>query len=178
VDGLNIGPEDVLLEHETFGAPVEAIRGKSVRVNRKQIKYEGRPHGKIIDADVNAYVDIMFVSGLAFLISYIKPLMGLLCTLIKSRKVQDVAAAIGGHKGKLKSLGFNVTRVVSDGEGAIGAIKEELEAQGCAVDIHSTQTFTAEVDPKIKQIKNVMRSIIVGLPYALSMSLLVVKVFS
>lgn len=171
VDGINFTPDDVERAREIYGEDVESVRGKTPRLKRGAAKYEGRPHGKMVDSDVTMHLDIMFLSGVAFLLSYTRPLMMLMTTWIKSRKVKDVAAAITGQKNKLVGAGFKVTQMTADGEGAIGALQTGLRGEGCEVDVHGTQTFSAEIDVKTKQIKNCVRSI-TSLPYSFPLMLL------
>ena len=60
--------------------------------------------------------------------------------------------------------------VTSDTEGAVVAIQQELEQAGCRVSIHPPNTDSAEVDVKIKQLKNGVRAITV-LPFLLPIAL-------
>ena len=171
VDGINFSVEDIARARDIYGEDVQAVRGKTTRHKRGRATHEGRPHGKMVDSNVTMHLDIMFRSGVAFLISYTKPLMMLMATWVKSKRTSDVSAAINGQRGKLTSAGFKVTEMTADGEGAIGALEPVLRSQGVEVNVHGTQTFSAEIDVKTKQIKNCVRSIL-SLPYLLPMFLL------
>jgi hypothetical protein len=73
----------------------------------------------------------------------------------------DIRTAIEKQTGTLVSEGFKGVEITSDSESSIVAIKFELERSGCRVSIHLHGTDSAEVDVKIKKIKNVTRAITV-----------------
>jgi hypothetical protein len=121
------------------------------------------------------HIDIAFASGVAFLVSYATPLCLLMCKWIKGKGVVAVKDAIVSQKAALTAEGFDVVEVTSDTEGAIVAIQEELEEAGARVSIHGPNSESAEVDVKIKQLKEVTRAITV-LPYLLPFCLLIYAV--
>jgi hypothetical protein len=126
--------------------------------------------GKIVEPNLVMHTDIMFVAGLPFLTSVFKPLMLLLSTLIKSKSTADVKKAVDKQVATVQGEGFKVIEITSDGEGAVGAIKDDLDRLGCKVTIHSKNTSSADVDNKIRQLKNTMRSASV-LPFLFPMVL-------
>jgi hypothetical protein len=81
----------------------------------------------------------------------VNPIMMFFCTLIKSRALEKQISVVQGE-------GFIVTEVTADKEGALGAMKEELKRAGCKITIHGKSTLSAEVDNKIRQVRNIMRS--------------------
>jgi len=174
VDGMNFTVEDVTRAFEIYGPSLQAVRGKTVRL--KKGRAPEPIADKIVDVRVTMHLDLMFLSGVAFLIGYVKPLGLLLCSYIKNKTVECLRGAISKQKGTLVSEGFEVVQITSDSESSIVSLQPELEAQGCRVSIHAPGTDSAEVDVKIKQIKNVTRSITV-LPYLLPMTLLMYAVY-
>jgi hypothetical protein len=142
--GLDFSHQDIDRAEKIFGKSVQAIRGKTMR---KKTRFADPVVGKIVEPNLVMHTDIMFVAGLPFLTSVFKPLMLLLSTLIKSKQVSTV-----------QGEGFKVIEITSDGEGAVGAIKDDLDRLGCKVTIHSKNTSSADVDNKIRQLKNTMRS--------------------
>ena len=173
VEGLDFGANDVIRAVKVYGPALEAIRGKTTRVKRGAVSGE---RAKVVDADLVMHVDIAFFAKIPFLISFSKPLGLVMADWIKSREVKDVKDAILRQQGKLASEGFHVVEVRSDGEGAIGAIAEELHRLGIRVSIHAPNTYSAEVDAKIKQIKNGVRAA-TSLPYLFPLMLLAWAVF-
>lgn len=171
-EGIDFDHEDVARAHEIYGDDLQAVRGKSFRYKRGSNYSSGRPVGKVVEVKQSMNVDIMFACGYAFLVSYTTPLFLLMCDHIKTKNVSDVKRALMHQIGVFKSRGFEVVEVKADGEGAIGALQGELEHLGCTVNIHAPGTYSAEVDVKIKQIKNAVRSALV-LPYPLPLMLLI-----
>ena len=172
-EGIDLSFEDVILAYETYGPELQAIRGKTVK--QKTSVAPEPAVGKIVDADVTMHIDLMYLSGVAFLISYVKPLCLLLCNWVRGRSATHVKTALNHQIATLQGQGFKVVRLTSDSEGAVCVIKEELQASGVDVEIHDPNTDSAEVDVKIKQLKNVTRAITV-LPYVLPLALLMYAV--
>jgi hypothetical protein len=168
INGLDFNHEDVTRAEEIYGPDLQAVRGKSVK--RKNRHAGVKPAGKIVDANLIMHTDIMFVEGLPFLMSIFKPLMLLLSCFIRSKSTGDVKAAIEKQKATVQGEGFKVVEVTSDGEGAILAYADELRKQGCGVTMHGKATHSVDIDNKIRQVKNGMRSSSV-LPYTLFLAL-------
>jgi hypothetical protein len=99
------------------------------------------------------WVDITFAKKIPFLVSVDKPLHLLLSTLIRTRSTTDIDQQIA----ILHSEGFRIVEITSDGEGAVGSLKKQLDSLGCK-SIHSKSTHSADVDVKIKQLKGAVRS--------------------
>lgn len=173
-DGLDFGVDDVLRAVEIYGPSLEFVRGKSTRMKRSALPQKAT--GATVGMDVTLHVDIAFLAGVPFLISLAKPMGVLASEWIKSRSISDIRKAILRQSSKLASEGFKVVEVRSDGEGAIQAIASELEQAGMRVTIHSPDTYSAEIDNKIKQIKGCVRAITV-LPYLLPLALIMYAVF-
>ena len=129
VEGADFTALDVERAYDIYGKDLPAVRGKSVRFKRRAIDKRGRPMGKIVNADVTMHSDIMFLCGVKFLVAYVTPLMLIMVQWLKTKSIQCVRQAIDSLRGKLTSKGYKVVEVTADGEGAIGAIKEELRAR-------------------------------------------------
>ena len=174
VDGLTFTTQDVVRAFRIYGPSLEVVRGGSVKIKRS--KSPGPVSDMVTDSKVTMQVDIMFLSGVAFLVGYVKPMCLLMCNWLKSRSTRHVRLALEAQRGALRSEGFDLVEVSSDSEGAIKEIKHELEEAGCRVSIHGPNTESAEVDVKIKQIKNMSRAA-TTLPYLLPIVLLMYVVF-
>jgi Zinc knuckle len=168
VQGIDFNHDDINRAQAIYGQDLQAVRGKSVR---HRIKKADPVVGKVVSPNCVLHTDIMFVCGLPFLISILKPIYLTLVTLIKSRNVFDVKRAVDKQIASVQSEGFKVEEVSADGEGAIGAMATELEASGCKVSIHGKSTDSADIDVKIRQVKNVLRSILV-LPFLVIMAII------
>lgn len=174
VEGIDFSAEDVIRAIQIYGPALESIRGKTTRFKRSAVE-PGRTI-KIVNSNLVMHVDIAFFAKVPFLISVAKPLGLVMADWLKSREAKDVKIAILKQMSKLTSEGYRVTEVRSDGEGAICAIAEELMEMGVRVSIHAPNTFSAEVDVKIKQLKNGVRAVTV-LPYLFPLMLLAWAVY-
>ena len=173
VEGMDFTADDVVRSFKIYGPSIQAVRGKSRKKKTKRAAQ--KVAGKIVDSRVTLHIDLMFLSGVAFLVGYATPLCMLFCNWIKGKGASAVKRAIEKQKASLASEGFEVSEVTSDSEGAVVSLQHELEAAGTRVSIHSPNSESAEVDVKIKQLKNVTRAITV-LPYLLPIGLLMYAV--
>ena len=174
VQGLDIDVEDVLRSQEIYGPALQAVRGKSIRIKRRRVA--SKAAGKVVDSNLEMHVDVGFIGGLAFLVAYFSPVALLFVDYIKSRSASDVRASIERQRARVTSEGYSVIEVTSDTEGALVSYQQELEALGCRVSIHPPNTDSAEVDVKIRQLKNGVRACTV-LPYLLPIAILMYAVF-
>jgi hypothetical protein len=155
IEDIDFEHSDVSRATKIYGPQLEALRGKSTQ---SKTKFADPVVGKVVQSNLIGYADIIFVAGYPFFAMLVKPIMMFFCTLIKSRSTADVKRALDKQISVVQAEGFIITEVTADGEGALGAMKEELERAGCKITIHGKSTHSAEVDNKIRQVKNVMRS--------------------
>ena len=113
VDGLDFTVNDVIRAHDIWGPSLQGVRGKTVKFKRSR---DVSPiEEKIIDSKVTMHVEVMSLSGVAFLVSYVKPLCLLLCNLVKGKGHKDIKNATELQKGTLVSEGFEATEITCDG---------------------------------------------------------------
>jgi transposase len=75
-DIIYFSVEDVVRAYEIYGTDLQAVRGKSVK--RKVTKAQEPIGEKFVDSKVIPHIDLMILSGVAFLVGYVKPLCHLL----------------------------------------------------------------------------------------------------
>ena len=110
-------------------------------------------------------VDIMYVEGISSLIGLATPLdMTMAVSLLTldsitgSRSVSIIRDGIVSFIAMLASRNFVTTLILSDGEGAIGAIKGELNLLGMEVDISGAGGHVARIERKIQTVKERVRA--------------------
>jgi hypothetical protein len=91
VQGLDFTHQDIERANSIYGPDLQAIRGKSVKRKNRRVESVVL---KVIEPDLVMHLGIMFVAGLPFLVSILKPLMLVLATLIRLRSTADVKRAI------------------------------------------------------------------------------------
>jgi hypothetical protein len=85
-------------------------------------------------------------------------------------KSQRTAAAVKigleDMVGTMNGQGFTVTAIFSDGEGAIGKVKQHLNMLGIEVDVSGAGGHVPRIERKIQMIKERARAVLIGrLPF-------------
>jgi hypothetical protein len=84
-----------------------------------------------------------------------------------------VAPALRGFKAEAKSRGFEVQSFKSDGEAAVSTMKVELLEEGIQLDVCGPGQHVPKVENKIKVYKTRVRAHNAGLPFIMTLKLLV-----
>jgi hypothetical protein len=92
VDGMDCTTEDIVRVLEIYGPSPGALRGKTCKL--KKSRSPPPIAEKVVDSQATMHVDLIFLLGVAFLVSYVKPNGIVLCNLIKSKTVDDIRSAI------------------------------------------------------------------------------------
>ena len=110
-------------------------------------------------------VDIMYVEGIPSLIGLATPLdLTMAVSLLAldsnrgSRSVSIIRDGILSFISMLASRNFVTSLIMSDGEGAIGAIKGELNLLGVEVDVSGAGGHVARIERKIQTVKERVRA--------------------
>ena len=118
----------------------------------------------------------MFVDGVASLIGLATPLeltmaVSLLSfdTMRSSRSAELEVSGLDGFIATLASRNFVTRLIMSDGEGAVGAIKDDLNILGIEVDVSGAGGDVARIERKIRTVKERVRAYISHeLPFSLT----------
>jgi len=118
-------------------------------------------------------VDIMFIRGLIFLIGVFVPLGLAVVRLLTNRTAQTVGAGLCSFLSIAKSRWFDTVTIRTDGEGAIGKLKEELQAKhALIVDTAGPGQHVPVVENMIKTVKERVRAHSTSLPFVMTKLLL------
>jgi len=123
------------------------------------------------------HVDIMFVEGIPFLISVCQPLGLVMVDRIPDRKLKTLKKALSKHINHLHNHNFIVNTLLSDGEGGIAALQDELLANNIRFNPSGPGQHVPVVERKIRLIKERVRACIHSLPFNLSKTLLVYLIY-
>ena len=129
-----------------------------------------------IQAEQILSVDIMFVEGVPSLIGLATPLDLTMATTLNAydtahgpRSALIVKKAIDNFIATLASRDFVTRLIMSDREGAVGAIRDELNSLGIEVDISGAGGHVARIERKIQTVKERIRAYIsYQLPFTLT----------
>jgi hypothetical protein len=161
---------DVLRAEEIYGADLASVKGKTVHHKAPSVRVE--PVIAMVQQQQTLHLDIMFIDGIPFLIAIATPLYLLTVAKLKSREVKDVRPALFSCLSAFKSANFYVSHILSDGEGAIKSLENELNALGVMLNPAGPGQHVPLIERKIRQVKERVRAILSVLPYSLPRQLL------
>jgi Reverse transcriptase (RNA-dependent DNA polymerase) len=173
-DNMRVTERDFRIAHDIWGKDVTSLRGKTKKKTTAIADMTIR--APIVQKQQVLSIDIMFVDSIPSLIGVATPLDLVLAVSLKSTdmdKAQRTAAAIKDGLdtmvGTMSSQGFAITAIFSDGEGAVGKIRNHLNSLGIELDISGAGGHVARVERKIQMIKERARCHMTGrLPFTLT----------
>ncbi len=172
IDNCPISDRDIDIADFIYGSqPYDALMGHTKLKKSPPIRMDLQP----IRAQVqqHAYLDIMFIAPLAFLVLVCKPLDMTFCQVLdgqdlevkQRRKTSNVSKTVFAILGHLKSRSFAIQILSCDGEKAITALIPELNSNGHIVSITAAGGHVAVVERKIQFIKERVRRQLLILPF-------------
>jgi hypothetical protein len=173
--GFDVTPYDFQVADAIWGPDVASMRGKTTKA--KSMVPDTTIGIPIVQQHQILVVDIMFIDQVSTtLVAVSYPLdVTLGVTLDRtisgkpSRAAESVKKALGIILSTLSARKFVVATIYSDGEGAIGKIKPQLNQLGIEVDVSGAGGHVARIERRIRVIKERVRAHISGrLPFALN----------
>jgi hypothetical protein len=138
-EGIDVAHSDITRLTKIYGPELEAIRAKPTQ---RKTKFADPVVGKVVQSNPMGYA---MMSVYLFFAMLVKHIMMFFC-----RPTADVNRALDKQLSVVQGEGFIATEVTADGDGALGAMKEELERSGCKITTHA--------ENKIRQAKDVVRN--------------------
>jgi hypothetical protein len=111
------------------------------------------------------YTDVMKVRRQAFLVSLVEPLQILIQTMAGRETAESLGKALQSHLDLVRSRGFIPVRVHTDPQSAFRKLTNAFP--GVELDVSGAGDHLDKVDIRIRRIKELMRSVIAGLPWKL-----------
>jgi hypothetical protein len=165
--------KDVQRAHELL-PHIGSLRGKTT--THKSMAYKESESTLTVERELTMSVDIMFVNRRAFLISLTKPLGYTLVhdlgTNVGARSKSSIRRALNEQIASYKAQRFQIKTLLTDGEGAIASLKSELNANGIVVNPSGPGQHVPDIERKIREVKERMRTVLHSLPFTLPQSLL------
>ena len=158
-----------------YGPDWSELKGKTVMNKPSAVKID--PIMRPIQQLQTLHVDIMFVEGLPFLISVCQPLGLVMVDRIPDRKLSTLRKVVSKHINHIHNHNFVVDTVLSDGEGGIAALQDDLLAHNIRYNPAGPGQHVPVVERKIRLIKERVRAHIHSLPFNLSQTLLVYLIY-
>jgi Reverse transcriptase (RNA-dependent DNA polymerase)/Zinc knuckle len=172
--GFDVTPYDFQVADSIWGPDIASMIGKTTKA--KSMVPDATLGAPILQQHQILVFDIMFIDQVSMLVAVAYPLdLTFGVTLDKSisgkasRNAESVKKAIDIIISTLLARNFKATVIYSDGEGAMGKLKPQLNKMGLEVDISGAGGHVSRIERKIRVIKERVRAHISGrLPFALN----------
>jgi hypothetical protein len=168
IQGISVTADDVMRCFDIYGQSAPYVQGrttvrKPVRLAvDKNLKEEHKPAQDL-------HCDVMWVNEQIYFISLSANLGLLLCSSIPTTHTSELGLALQGHVNVLKSHGFTVATVYMDAQRGVTSLKGQII--GAVIDESGAGDHTPIMDGKIRRAKEMIRSVISGLPWTCPMQM-------
>ena len=167
-------PTDVINGVYIFGKSLGECKGKTT-ASKQESETPVPTQFTGVRRFQHVYIDIMYESGLKFLIMVFEPLDYIIVGLIKTEKAVDIWPAMAKGLREVYNKGFNVTIGYIDGQKATQT--QFLQQQvwlhfGFEIDISGAAEAIPIVEAKIRRVKERMRCVYHVLPFDIDLLLM------
>ena len=160
----NVLPADIQRAQDIYGPNTLSLQGRTVARPPEAFP---APQESTRDTTMQSlYADIFMANGASFLITVAKPLEHILASSIESRDTATLRKVLRTHLAFYSSRRIHTPILYSDNEGGIVALQTELAADGIQLINSGPGMHVHIVERAIRYIKEGVRSIHAGLPYA------------
>ena len=158
--------QDVRNADAIFGSSIAALKGKTHKLPSILASAVIAP--RVTQVQQILAVDIFFIKTLPFLLGQLIPLGLAQCIPLKNRSALHVANAIRSFVNTAKSRDFDCVQLRTDGEGALGAMRDELSGLGIVLDTSGPGQHVPVIERKIQLVKERVRAHVNNLPYVMT----------
>lgn len=171
---FDISARDFQIAEAIWRKDMASVKGKATK--RATVSADISIKAKIVQKDQVLAIDIMFIDKIAILIGVATPLgltiaysLNNLELKKSSQSAEHVRKGIAQFLGVLGSQGFKTSVIMSDGEGDVVTLVDELGKLGVDVDISGVGGHVARIERKIRVVKERLRAhVSYHLPFTLS----------
>ena len=110
------------------------------------------------------YLDIFFACGQSFLITLIQPLGHTITSYVVKTDVPTLRRTIRQHLGRYGQKNILITALHCDNEKSISAMAMDFSGSGIQLLQVGPSMHVSQVERRIQTLKNLIRSILSGLP--------------
>ena len=170
IQDTEVTAKDLSVSDHIWGPAIPSLQGRSVKQSSPPII----PGNLMtIESAQTLQVDIMFIAGLPFMVGLISPLGFCVTQYIQNRKTPQIQSSIMHILAVAKSRQLRISHIISDNEGGVLSMSEDLLNQGIQVSPTAAGEKAHKVERRIRFIKERVRSIMHSLPYNLNALLLI-----
>jgi hypothetical protein len=158
-----------------YGEDLGVLKGKTVKQKQSHVKVEGDQKPRVKHEKIILAIDLMYFTGLTFLITVCRDIRFVTATMISDRKKNTILGAlktiINLYKGqghKIDTMEFNaaeeeVHTILADNEFQV--LRDDIEELGIQLNVVAKDEHVPEVERQNRVIKERARAIIQTLPY-------------
>lgn len=149
-----------------YGTSVPMLKGKTVR---SKIPSVPDTFTRMIRRDAKLHMDIMWILGQPFIVALCVPIQVALSKPLQNRESGSIRRAVESMIHSLQAYGVEVVEVEHDPESGFSAAMEQM--RGIIPNVTPVQGHDPMVERLIRQLKEIARSVIHGLPWDLPPSM-------
>ena len=160
---FDISSRDFEIAEAIWGMDMASIKVKTTKC--ATVTADISIKAKVVQKDQVLSIDIMFIDKIAILIGLTTPLVLTMAYSLNnlvlkksSRAMEHVSKGIAHFLGVLGSQGFKTSVIMSDGEGDVVTLADELGKLGVDVDISGVGGHVARIGRRIRVIKERLRA--------------------
>jgi len=155
---------DIKRFFDIYGAQVPGLRGKTTKRHVSSHRTEDAM-AKLQITNQQLVADVVHVAGEKFLLSISSPLELLLVYHLSSLTAQELGNALQKNFNTLHSRGFEPKVVYVDPQSGLKSLQGSFP--GIEIDVSGAGDHLDKIDTKTRRLKELMRSVVAGLPYKL-----------
>jgi hypothetical protein len=162
--GIPYSPDDIRRYYDISKPQVENVRGTMTKQHTRAF-HDFDPAAREQRTQQSLVSDVMFVDRERFLISVSSPLELTIASHLKSLSRNKLGEAMQAQFQLLRSRGFEPVRMLVDPQKALAALRNAFP--GIEFDESGAGDHLGKVDAKIRRLKEMIQSVLAGLPYSL-----------
>ena len=169
LDNNRVVAQDVIRALDIWGPSLANLKGKTVS-HKAELQEDIATLTNQFKPDQTMFVDLMFVNGVAYIISVFKPLEYIIISKLLKKDLGTLYTATLQHINMIRKHGYKVPLCRVDGESAMSSewFISKISAEGTILDTTGAGEAVSVVERKIRQVKERVRGIINTLPYKLT----------
>jgi hypothetical protein len=157
--------EDVRRFYDIYGAQVPGIRGRTTKQHATPaVRADIESKEQITHQEM--VMDVMHIVGQPFLISVSSPLELTIVCYVSSLNKTDLGTGVQQHINTLRSRGFEPRAILVNPHKSLASLVGALP--GTEIDPSGAGDHLDKVNTKIRRVKEIMWSIVTGLPFTLA----------
>ena len=161
-----------------YGQDLAVLKGQTTRKKPEHVPIEVLLEEKAMEfKQLTAAMDIMFVTGVPFLLTVSRGLSLLVTQAVEGRNVGHLKKGVEAIQATYAKHGMKISTWLFDGEKGFLALKHWMESSGMRVNTAAKNEHVPEVERAARQVKERVRGIFNTLPYKLPLIMLVHLVY-